>query len=127
MLLRVIFYAILGFVIAGLFSPLIPNITNPEWGLLALLGAICGAALGFFLNRALGIQKNWNPEGLINYEASRSMLPAPLKQRYFSWLGSKLGAAPRDYTQTQSLSATIDSMVKEAVDQTPPEGGASQQ
>jgi hypothetical protein len=92
---RVVLYAILGLIIASVFSPAIPNLSGPSWGAISGLGAVCGAALGALLNRSLGIQTVWHPDQGVDYLEGRSMLPAPLKRRFFNWLRSKMGGTQR--------------------------------
>ena len=92
---RVILYALLGFVIAGIFSPIIPQLSNQAWGMISGIGAIFGAGIGFRLNRILGVQPIAHPEGLVDYWEDRSILPASQRRRYYNWLRSKFGVPPR--------------------------------
>jgi hypothetical protein len=92
---RIIMYAILGLAIAGLFSPLIPNITNATWGAMSVFGAVFGAGIGILLNRTLGVQSVWHPEGLVSYWEGRGVLPGRLRQPFYTWLRSKLNLPPR--------------------------------
>jgi hypothetical protein len=91
MMFRIITYSILGFCLAFVFSPLL---TMSGTGILSLatIGAVCGLALGMYLNHVVTSQEHFDIEGMISYADGRlpwALLPRRTREALFMWLRTK--------------------------------------
>jgi hypothetical protein len=110
---RVILYAILGFLVAALFTPAIfqPFLTPAIWGVLSIVGAVVGAAIGLLLNHLLGIQAVWNAKGFSDYAHDRIpfvLLPRATREHFFDGLRGE---------QSSQLPEEPDNATAQRVDQ----------